>query len=172
VGNTEARSGRESEGANELDAKRLHTYQRLREIADPDDIHDLLAHYGPGILDRGLPYLVVAARNRLRSRLRRGYSRYEIPTDDPPLGEPTSRAWDPLTRLVASEQLTRLLAALASMDDRDVLVVWRNVEGVADEEIRAEWDARGYQPHTPSVESIRKRRERARETLRNMIESQ
>jgi hypothetical protein len=150
---------------------RLNTYQRLREIADPDDIHDLLARYGPGILDRGLPYLVVAARNRLRSRLRRGYSRYEVPTEDPPPDEPTSRAWDPLTRLVASEQLTKLLSALASMDDRDILVVWRNVEGVADEEIRAEWDARGFQPRTPSAESIRKRRERARETLRNIIES-
>ncbi len=171
MGDSEVRDGHESEGTNELGVERLSTYQRLREIADPDDVHDLLARYGPGILDRGLPYLVVAARNRLRSRLRRGYSRFEVPTQDPLPDEPTSRAWDPLTRLVASEQLTKLLSVLASMDDRDVLVVWRHVEGVADEEIRAEWDARGFLPRSPSVESIRKRRERARETLRNLLES-
>ena len=171
MGDSKARDGHESEGTNELDAERLSTYQRLREIADPDDVHDLLVRYGPGILDRGLPYLVAAARNRLRSRLRRGYSRFEVPTQDPLPDQPTSRVWDPLTRLVASEQLTKLLSALASMDNRDVLVVWRHAEGVADEEIRAEWDARGFQPRTPSAESIRKRRERARETLRNLLES-
>jgi hypothetical protein len=168
MGNDEARVGHESEGTSELDAKRLSTYQRLREIADPDDVHDLLARYGPGILDRGLPYLVAAARNRLRSRLRRGYGRFEVPTRDLSADQPTPRAWDPLVRLVASEQLTKLVSVLASMDDRDVLVVWRHAEGVPDEEIRAEWDARGFLPQSPSVESIRKRRERARATLRRL----
>jgi hypothetical protein len=171
VGDSQAQDGHASEETNELDAERLRTYQQLREIADHDDVHDLLARYGPSILDRGLPYLVVAARNRLRSRLRRGYSRYEVPTQDPLPDEPTSRVWDPLTRLVASEQLRKLLSELATMDDRDVLVVWRHAEGVADEEILAEWNARGFLPRMPSVGSIRKRRERARETLRKLLES-
>ena len=55
-------------------------YERLSEIADQDAVHDLLVKYGPEILDRSLPYLVVAARNRVRSRLRSGAGRYEEAT--------------------------------------------------------------------------------------------
>jgi hypothetical protein len=168
VGEASAGDGPGTEDTSELDDERLGTYKRLREIADPDAVHDLVASYGPGILDRGLPYLVVAARNRLHSRMRGGHNRFEIPTGNLPDTEAIS-AWDPLARIAASEQLATLVSTLADMDDRDVLVVWRHAEGVPDDEIRAEWDARGFQPRSPSMASIRKRRERARTTLRALL---
>jgi hypothetical protein len=149
-----------------LKRDQFEKYKKLRRMVDNDAVQDLLERHGPKILDRSFPYLVVAARNRLRDRSRRGASRFETSTALlPDVGE-KSQTWDPLTKVIGQENLQRLVAALSDMDDRDVLVVWRNVEGVPYSEIRSEWDARGFQPPSPSVQTLRKRNERALSKLR------
>jgi hypothetical protein len=147
----------------------LERYRQLREVADPDAVQDLVARHGPAILDRSLPYLVVSARNEQRGRARKASARREVSYAAPPDQQLTPRTWDPLARVASNDQLRRVLEALASLDDRDVLVVWRRAEGVTDDEIRAEWDARGFMPPHPNDDAIRKRRERARARLRTML---
>lgn len=138
-------------------------------MSDSDALHDLLVRHGPGILDRDLPYLVVAARNQKRSTLRRGAARFETPSPDVHIDEQRS-LWDPLARVMADEALGQLLSALASLDPRDVLVLWSNAAGQSDAEIASQWDSLRFDPPNPSIESIRKRRQRARARLQERID--
>ena len=150
------------------DAQRQR-YQALLEVSDPDALHDLLVRHGPGILDRDLPYLVVAARNQLRSKSRRGAPRHELPTEQIPEGQAEPSIWDPLARVISDERMEALLNALGELDPRDLLVVWSHAAGRSDAEIAAQWDQLGFDPHNPSEESIRKRRQRARGRLRERL---
>src|SRR5579884_3245439 len=84
-------------------------------------IHWLIARHGPGILDRGLPYVVVAARHEAAGIARRAATRREVPAGDLP--EPPS-LWDPLARIEEDDELREVLSALSELDDRDMVVIW------------------------------------------------
>lgn len=155
-----------------LSAEQREVYDRVRRSADLDALHDLLATYGPGILDRGLPYVLVAARNRARSRHRQAAARRERPFEEMAADLPAPSLWDPYERVAEHEELLRITHALAEMDERDALVVWRNAQGSSDEAIRREWDALGLQPPSPTGAYLRKRRERARDHLRRVARTQ
>jgi hypothetical protein len=144
-------------------------YSELLRVVDPDALHDLVVRHGPEILERDLPYLVVAARNQRRGKLRRGAARYEVPSADVRAGEAAGSVWDPLARVVARETLRELLAELAELDPRDVLALWSHAAGRTDAEIVAEWDALGFEPANPSEASIRQRRSRTRQRLRERL---
>jgi hypothetical protein len=66
----------------QLSDRQRARYAELLRVTDPDALHDLLVRRGPEILDRDLPYLVVAARNQLRGKMRRGAASHEIPSTD------------------------------------------------------------------------------------------
>lgn len=141
-------------------------YRALTSASDMDALHDLVATKGIEVLDHPFPYLVVAARNRLRDRMRRADREMPMASLEFPEDHPAPSLWDPLDVAVGNDQLRKTLEVLASMDDRDVLVVWLAAKGSADEEIVRRWDELGFIPHHPSLAAIRKRRERARAELR------
>jgi hypothetical protein len=154
-----------------LDERQLAHYRVLLESTDADSVHDLIVRQGPEILDRDLPYLIVAARNQLRSRMRRGPEHYDVPTSEVPAtatGE--GSIWDPLARATTHETLRELALAMANLDPRDVLVLWSHANGHSDAEIVAEWDQLGFKPSSPTYVAIRKRRERAVQRLRERFE--
>ncbi len=153
-----------------LDDRQLAHYRALLASTDADAVHDLIARHGPEILDRDLPYLIVAARNQLRSELRRPSRRHVVLTSAAP-EQPTAEGsiWDPLARVTADESRRALLLALAELDPRDVLVLWSRAAGRTDAEVAAQWDQLGFSPPNPSETAIRKRRERAGERLRKQL---
>jgi hypothetical protein len=153
----------------QLTGRQRDRYQELLSIADGDALHDLLVRHGPEILDRDLPYLVVAARNQVRSRSRRGAAKYERPSEDVGADAEADSLWDPVARAMAHEGLRELLAELGDLDPRDVMVLWSHAAGRTDHEIAAEWDKLGFKPRGPSLESIRTRRARARTLLRQRL---
>ncbi|HEX3391569.1 MAG TPA: hypothetical protein VHS55_03310 [Solirubrobacteraceae bacterium] len=154
-----------------LDDRRLAHYRALLASADADAVHDLIVRHGAEILDRDLPYLVVAARNQLRSSKRSGPERYDTPMGELP-ERPTAEGsiWDPLARIAAHEGLLALARSLAELDARDVLVLWSHAAGHSDAEIVAQWDRLGFSPPNPTEVAIRKRRERAGQRLREHLE--
>ena len=154
----------------QLSDQQRKRYAELLRVSDPDALHDLLVRHGPGILDRDLPYLVVAARNQQRSTLRRGAASHEVPSPDIRDDQAERSLWDPLARVVADEALNDLLTALGDLDSRDLLVLWSHAAGRSDAEIAAQWDDLQFDPPRPSIESIRKRRQRARTRLRKRLD--
>jgi hypothetical protein len=150
-------------------------YRALTGVTDLDALHELVAAKGVEVLDFPFPYLVVAVRNRRRDQLRRDArtTHHEQDLSDVDISLPAPRSlWDPLEQVMASDELRRTLEALASMDDRDVLVVWSSAQGLSDEEIASEWDSLGLSPSHPTPTAIRKRRGRAREELRRKARRQ
>ncbi len=159
-------SDRDPKSDQSRDRRRRATYDKVRHVVDEDSLHDLIASYGPEFLDREFPYIVVAARNRLRSRLRRIRPEESFVEDDLSYFDDS---WDPVDQIEIRTSFRDFLDALALLDDRDVLVLWRQAEGISDEEVVKEWDLRGFEPPNPSRGAIRKRRERARLRLRTSI---
>jgi DNA-directed RNA polymerase specialized sigma24 family protein len=152
-----------------LDDDQLARYGEVRTFLDEDALHDLLLRRGSAILDQPIPYLVRAVRNQQIDNWRK--HRRDLSFDElSPNTSSTSAMWDPLVRVAQSDELSRVLDAIASMDDRDVLVLWAHEAGSSDEEIQAEWDRLQYKPANPSLEALRKRRERARAALRRLVE--
>jgi hypothetical protein len=134
-------------------------------------IHDLIVRSGPAILDRGISYLIVAARRRRAETWRTEKRRRDLLQQH---GEEVAAAlpqsvWDPDVILSANRALRCVVDALSELEDEDVLVVWRHAQGVRDDEIVKEWDERGFQPPAPTTDLIRKRRERARQALRDRL---
>jgi hypothetical protein len=148
---------------------RLEVYRKLRTIVDPDALHQLIAAHGPEILQKGLPYILIAARNWQRNRYRQAVAHPQVPLTELPADVSARSVWDPYERLAQKEGLRALADALARLDDEDFLVVWRHAEGEPDTAIQQEWDAVGFQPPAPTVEYLRKRRQRARERLRTLL---
>lgn len=147
-------------------------YVALTKVSDLDALHDLVAAKGVEVLDFPFPYVVVAARNRLRDRIRRAkWEEADLPAEE--LIPPGPRSvWDPLELVVANDELRRTLHALASMDDRDILVIWSAAKGLSDATIASEWDSLGMRPRNPTPSAIRKRRERARAELRRRAQAE
>lgn len=148
---------------------RAGVYRALAAVTDLDALHELVAARGVEVLDSPFPYLVVAARNRVRDTLRRQGRAPVVEPRDSDTPAFSSPVWDPLETAVAHDELRRALDVLASMDDRDVLVVWLSAQNRSDEEIAGIWDELGFQPGGPSLSAIRKRRERARQELRRRL---
>jgi hypothetical protein len=145
---------------------RIATYRLLASITDKDALHNVIATYGAQVLDKGLPYVLIAARNWQRSAHRRLAVHPEVPLTD--ISEPVS-LWDPFEQLQQKESLRALANALSQLDDPEILVVWRHAEGHTDAEIQQEWDALGFEPRNPTEEYLRKRRQRARERLKVLL---
>jgi hypothetical protein len=153
-----------------LAGQRIAHYRELLAASDADSVHDLVVRHGPEILDRDLPYLIVAARNQLRSEMRRGSSRYDTPVSEPPQETTVEgSAWDPLARVMAHERLRELAEAMAGLDPRDVLVLWAHAAGHSDAEIIEQWNRLGFSPLGPTAVAIRKRRERAGQLVRDRL---
>jgi hypothetical protein len=138
----------------------------VRNAFDRDALHSLIATHGAKILDKGVPYVLIAARNWQRSAHRRVEAHPEVPVTE--VTEPVS-LWDPFQEIERKESLRALTTALSQLDDQEVLVVWRHAEGYTDLQIQREWDALGFEPRTPSEEYLRKRRQRAREHLKTLL---
>jgi hypothetical protein len=147
-------------------ADNTQVYRQLSRIADKDALHSLIAKHGPEILEKGLPYVLIAVRNWQRSAFRARTAHREVAADEAP--EPSS-IWDPVEELYHKKSLQQLAVALGELDDEDALVLWRHAEGYSDAEIRKEWDKLGLSPQNPAEEYLRKRRQRARERLRNIL---
>jgi hypothetical protein len=148
-------------------AQRANVYDKLRHVVDEDALHDLISRHGPAILDREFPYLVVAARNQVRGRLRRRAR--EVALTDEASASLVDTGADPETSVTRKISLQSLVDAMAESDDTDVLLLWRQAEGVPDDEVIAEWVARGLVSQGFSRAALRKQRQRARARLRETL---
>ena len=142
--------------------------QLVSEGVDEGALHDLLVRHGAAILDRSVPYLVVAARNTTRSRLRRERRRTELEsrTGDMPAAP---RTFDPYQVAHLDDEVKSVLEALGEMDPAMSYPLWWHAAGFSDEEIQDLWEAHQLTRERPSLAAIRKRRQRAREALRREL---
>lgn len=150
------------------DAAIWEAYRTLLARADQDAAQDLLEQRGVDILRAGLPYLLVAVRNAVRSRERRGSGRFELPTDVD-LDRRSGPVWDPLERVIASQQLDAVVVAMAELAAVDAHIIWRTVEGMPDNELLVELERLDLPDRPTSQEALRKRRSRARARLRAAV---
>jgi hypothetical protein len=148
---------------------RTDLYRRLLdEHIDADALHQLLTEKGPAILDRSIPYLVVAIRNRRRSTARRDARREELENSggwavaDQQVAE---TPLDPFRVVVGRTDLAPVLDELGAMDPSYSWPLWWHSAGYSDAEIVERWREAGFEPEDPSLGLIRKRRQRARTVL-------
>jgi hypothetical protein len=147
-------------------------YERLRRAGvDLDALHDVFERTGGSILDRSVPYALVATRNRLRdvgrsdSRRRDREGSYEAA-----LQAPGVEALDPAERLDAREDLRRAIRALAQLEERDAWLLWWHAGGFSDAEVVDLWTDAAFEPHRPSAAYLAVRRHRARSRLREIFD--
>jgi hypothetical protein len=147
--------------------ERAHRYRQLEGFRDRDALHEALAR-DPRLWDKDAPIVVAAARyqelDERRRTARRSRLTAKASADPPPL-----HAWDPLALVLAREEFTELRSALAELDRQDLLVLWLHAAGHSDRDIATTWDALELKPSSPSLASIRKRRERVRAHLRERL---
>jgi DNA-directed RNA polymerase specialized sigma24 family protein len=143
---------------------REEEYEEISQRISKEELHDQIAQRGLEILDRGVPYVVQAARWRRIDAARRRSRERPLDSEPVDLGQIMS----PFEAAVASEERRMLVDALAEFPDADVLAVWRHAEGIPDEEIAAAIEALGHRHISPA--GVRKRRERALEKLRKLLE--
>lgn len=137
--------------------------QRMSE-SDADSLSELLVRSGLHILDRDIPYILVALRNRTRDRVRRERRGEELAEA---LAQPGPiDAVDPAAIVAGRDELQGVLAAMELLEERDRCLLWWHAAGLTDEEIRHRWVAAGFQPSAPSTAMLRQRRARARDHLR------
>lgn len=153
-------------GVQSWSADVVRLYEDAARRADLESLHECLVRYGPTLLERGLPYALVAARSRLRDRARR--DRRDIFDRDE--FETAASSWqDPFERLCTDRQFAALLEALATLPVEDALSVWRHAEGHSDDQIAHELNA--LRERSPlSGAAVRKKRSRTLVRLRRVME--
>lgn len=156
-------------GARDWSSQRREIYAALlADHLDMDGLHQLLADRGAALLDKSVPYLLVAARNRVRSTYRRDSRRSELELE---AEGPASSAYglDPATVVAQQAELDAVIIALGRLDPAYSWPLWWHAAGYSDDEIIQYWDEAGLEPSNPTAASIRKRRERARQQLRRLV---
>lgn len=148
--------------------QRASLYRRLAGFKDRDALHEALTR-NPSLLDRDVPTVIAAARFRGLDEHRKEARRARIVTESAAELLPSQLSLDPLQAVLAREELAQLRAALAELDQIDLLVVWLHASGHSDQEIADTWDALKLKPAAPSPAAIRKRRARVREQLRTQL---
>ena len=146
----------------------LAVYIRALGLTDIDSLHEVVAKHGVAVLQKGLPYVVLAARLEMLSSARTNSRRRDI-REKNRRELSTASGWDPYEQTAQSEVLRAITNALAELPYGDVLTIWRNAEGYSDREIVEEWKRIGLRPEKPTPAAIRKRRERAIVRLREMV---
>ncbi len=146
-------------------------YDEAVRRADLDTVHDLIARYGPEVLERGLPYVLVAARNRARDLHRQAARRQDRTLDglDPP--ESLDAEDDARTALRLTGLSSKLIQALGELSEPDAVLLWEGARGSSDSAIALEFVERGWDLTPASRATIRKRRERATARLRQAFRS-
>jgi hypothetical protein len=146
----------------------LAVYQRAIQIMGIDNVHDAIARGGLGILQRGVPYIIVAARWQKASKYRKKSSR-EIPTDTTDEIVASESIWNPYEQVAKNETLRIITETLAELSKEDFIAVWDHFEGYSDEEIKKKWIELEIGPKNPKTSLIRKRRERALKQVKSIL---
>jgi hypothetical protein len=153
------------------DAERQAVYEQLlKRGVDFSALTDLLLRYGPGLLDRDLPYLVTAIRRAAIDEQRREWRQARIAQRASEEPKHPSLLRDPAEVVLARSALSAAVGALATIDEADAWALWWHAAGFSDEEISQRWTEAGFKPTHPSAALLRKRRERARSRLRAEME--
>lgn len=156
------------------DATSEQVYRRALELADEDSVHDVIARAGVEILSQKVPYVVQAARWQQASSYRKETRRQSLREEAgvAPLLSPSLSLWDPYEQIAHIQEFKVVADALSTLPDEDVMALWGHLEGRSDKEIMDQWVASGVGPKNPTVEVIRKRRQRALARLKVMVQSQ
>lgn len=156
------------------DARERWSEQRLilaRALLDEglslDRLTALLDEKGVDLLDNGLPYVLVAARNKLRSEERRERRRVEL--ESTAAGRDARSVLDPADEAIGRLELSATVTALAGLEPRESWPLWWHVAEVSDGEIALRCLDLGFDAKLASVETIKKRRQRLREQLRVVV---
>lgn len=151
------------------DVERLSDrYRQLRaRLSDTDleSLSELLVSAGLEVLDRDVPYVLVALRNRTRDRVRRERRGQELAASSFVSAGPLDAA-DPAAIVASRAEFKTVAAAMELLDERDRWLLWWHAAGLTDEEIRVRWKAAGFVPAAPTTAMLRQRRARARARLR------
>lgn len=140
-------------------------YDAAVQRGDIEAVHDLIAQHGIAVLDRGLPYVLVAARNRVRDRLRSEARHPSVPLGDSEEDRTDDGVEDALRSMRLAARAERLAEALGRLSDRDAYVLWESARGTKDPEIAQGFVERGWDSRPVDRATIRKRRERATQRL-------
>jgi hypothetical protein len=117
-----------------------------------------------------LPYLVAKARYEVLNRQRKAFQRHEISSGSLPDVATQSFEDAYVDWVIADSALRRVLEAVSQLSDEDVIILWRHVEGMSDQQIRDRWASWRLPTPAPSIAALRKRRERIRNRLRLEVE--
>ena len=150
----------------------METYAKLGRRAELDEVHENLAKATASEevlkpLENTVAWVLLRARLDARSRRAKEARRAEKAAENdqllplPPL--------DPLALLRQQELAETLVRALGKLSEIDARIVWQHAEGLDDREIHDRLSAELPDEPTPSLASIRKRRQRARERLRETL---
>ncbi|MEM7139389.1 MAG: hypothetical protein AAF548_00035 [Actinomycetota bacterium] len=143
----------------------VEVYREALLSADPDAVHDLLDRKGTGPFETGPDYVARALRNRAVD-----IARHEARST--PLHEGTpipSSERDPSDLIIARERWSTFAAAFVELSEKDRFVLEMAANNVVDDDVRTLWKAKFRE--SPSSESIRQRRSRARRRLRAHMDS-
>lgn len=148
----------------------LSVYRRAIQIMEQDSVHDAIVKGGIEILQKGIPYVVVASRWQKLKKFRKK-SAQDLPiTNEESIIAPPS-IWDPFEQVSQNEVLKIITDSLADFSDEDIIAVWGHAEGRSDKEILQIWIDQKLGPPNPKLSLIRKRRERALKRLRSILKN-
>jgi DNA-directed RNA polymerase specialized sigma24 family protein len=135
----------------------LAVYRTLWD-SDLEGVHELVARHGTGILARGKPYVLIAARNAAISRWRRDQRRHQLELLASATSEQTIDN-DPVEAVERRETMAALMAALNALPKEWLHVTWRRAEGHSYSEIADEWvDLNfGERPREATLRQIQRR---------------
>lgn len=158
--------------------KGVEAYLRAFHITDRDSLHEVIAREGPGILEKGLPYVLLAARWTRASAFRKDTRQRTLLERAGDAATPLPSAWDPYERATQNEQLRILLDAIGrlSIEGRlgfeDMKILWSHAQGSTDREIQSLWAEWGLTPPPPALPALRKRRQRVLGQIRRAVDAE
>jgi len=150
----------------------LEIYRRFERRPELEEVHERLISKASSKasdllspLRNTFSYVIERARLDAKSRVRAQARQAALALER----SETLPALDPLAMLRQRDLAARLAQALATLSDIDAQIVWLHAEGYSDQEIHQRLAEKFPQRSSPSLESIRKRRERARKRLRETL---
>lgn len=145
---------------------------RRRSPEHASHLGQLFARYGPSILDRGVPYLLVALRRVAIDEHRRDLREARIAEQLSNKGVAPFTEADPAEIVISRASLDSAIRAIMTLGEADGWALWWHAAGHTDDEIVRMWSEAGFEPSHPTPALVRKRRERARKRLRELVRAE
>jgi hypothetical protein len=148
----------------------LGIYRQALHISDADSLHDVIIREGATILEKGLPYVVLAARWRQLSEYRTRLRQKDLLVRGSESRDKYQSQWDPFERIAANEVYRIIIESLAKFADEDVIIIYDHFRGLSDTQIQEKLLSLGLKVEGINPVLIRKRRQRLLKQLRFLVQ--